>query len=75
MHRYDFTVLNGDDTIAAAYSIALPNSRAAWPQVTELADKFDGPGCRIRITNEVGEVVILVSVAADRHPISAEAAA
>lgn len=66
MERYDFTVLKGDETIAAARAVALEDPRAAWPRVAELAKNFDEPGCRIRVTNAAGEVVVLVGVAAAR---------
>lgn len=75
MEHYDFAVLKGDKTIATQKSIALPDSRAAWPQVVELAKKHDEPGCRIRVTNKDGDVVILVGIAAARRFIDDAAAA
>ena len=47
----------------------------AWPRVVELANKFDEPGRRIRVTNEAGDVVILVAVTAALHRIKIDAAA
>ena len=67
MERYDFEVLKGDETISAARSVALPDPRAAWPRVAELARKVAEPGCQIRVTNEAREMVILIGVAAARH--------
>ncbi len=60
-HRFD--VVKDDRAIAASQSVALRNLRAAWPRVVELASNVDEPGCRIRVVNEAGEVVILVGVA------------
>jgi hypothetical protein len=68
MERYDFAILRGDETIAAAQSIALPDPSAAWSRVAELAENIDEPGCRIRVTNGAGDVVVLVGIAAARHP-------
>jgi hypothetical protein len=68
MEQYNFAVLKGDETIAAIRSIALPDPSAAWSRVAELAKNVDEPGCRIRVTNEAGDVVVLVGIAAARHP-------
>src|ERR1700761_8030891 len=54
METYDFEVLRGDETVAAVHSIKLPNSKAVWPQVAELAKQVYEPGCRIRVTNRWG---------------------
>lgn len=66
MQRYDFAVLKGDETIAATNSIALPDLKAAWSHVTELARTVDEPGARIRVTNPAGEVEILAGVSIAR---------
>ncbi len=44
MQHYDFAVLKGDETIAARKSIELPDLKAAWSQVTELARTVNEPG-------------------------------
>jgi hypothetical protein len=62
MQRYDFVVLKGDETIAVKKSISLPDLKAAWCHVTELARTIDEPGSRIRVTNPAGEVEILAGV-------------
>ncbi len=62
MQRYDFAVLKDDETIAARKAIMLPNLKAAWSHVTELAQTIDAPGSRIRVTNPEGEVEILAGV-------------
>ena len=69
MQRYDFTVLKKDETVTATKSIALPDLKAAWRHVAELAKAFDEPGTRIRVTNSAGEVEMLagVSIARDFH--------
>jgi hypothetical protein len=75
MQRYDFTVLKKDETVTATQSLALPDLRAAWRRVAEMATAFDEPGTRIRVTNPDGEVEILagVSIARD-HASGAQAA-
>jgi hypothetical protein len=62
MQHYDFAVLKDDETIAARKSIALPDLKAAWVHVTELARTIGEPGSRIRVTNPAGEVEILAGV-------------
>jgi hypothetical protein len=66
MQHYNFAVLKNDETIAARKSIELPDLKAAWSQVTELARTIDEPGSRIRVTNRAGEVEILAGVAIAR---------
>ena len=66
MQHYNFAVLKNDETIATRKSIELPDLKAAWSQVTELARTIDEPGSRIRVTNRAGEVEILAGVAIAR---------
>ena len=79
MQRYDFVVLKGDETIAAKKSISLPDLKAAWRHVTELARRIDEPGSRICVTNPAGEVEILAGVSiakgvfARPHPLRSRA--
>lgn len=61
-----FEVLLGDETVATAPWVELPNSRALWPRVAELANKAYDPGCRIRVTDESGAIVIFIGVATAR---------
>jgi hypothetical protein len=67
MQRYDFEVVKGDETIVAARSVALPDLRAVWPRIAELARKVEEPGCRIRVTNDAREMVILIGISAARR--------
>lgn len=66
MQVYDFEVLKDGAVIAAKKKFALPDPRAAWPQIAKLARKFDEPGCKIRVKDEAGGIVILIGVAALR---------
>lgn len=68
---YDFAVLNGDEVIVKEESIALPDMKAAWSQVERLARSVDEKGCRIRVTDAKGEIVILVGVSSARHTLAA----
>jgi hypothetical protein len=54
MAVYDFEVLKDGAVIAANQTIALPDTRAAWPKVVELAKTFDKPGYKIRVRDEAG---------------------
>ena len=66
MHVYDFEVLKDGAIIAATRSFALADIRAAWPEIAKLAKRFDEPGCKIRVKDEAGRIVILTGVAAVR---------
>ena len=73
MGVYDFEVLKDGAVIAAEQTIALPDTRAAWPKIAELAKAFNDPGHKIRIKDEAGGIVILIGVTALRRcadPIS-----
>ncbi len=58
--------LKGDETITAIKSIALPDLKAAWSHVTEIAKTINEPGSRIRVTNPAGGVEILAGVSIAR---------
>ncbi len=47
--------------------MALRDLKAAWPMVTEMAFNVSQSGCRIRVKDEAGAIVILTGVAAARH--------
>jgi hypothetical protein len=71
MGIYDFEVLKDDTVIAAKQAIALPDARAAWPKVAELAKTFNEPGHKIRVRDEAGGIVMLIGVVALRHSANA----
>jgi len=62
--RYDFKVKKCDETIVVMQSVALPNMESLWSEVVALAQTFNEVGSRIIVTNELGEIVILVGIAA-----------
>jgi hypothetical protein len=74
MHLYDFEVLRDGAVIAARRAIGLPDTRAAWPEIARLAKSFDEPGCKIRVLDEWGRIVILIGVVAARRHLSVRAA-
>ena len=74
MHLYDFEVLQDGAVIAARRAVGLPNTRAAWPEIAWLAKRFDQPGCKIRVQDESGRIVILIGVATVRRHASVGAA-
>ena len=67
MGVYDFEVLKDGAVIAAEQTVALPDTRAAWPKIAELAKAFDEPGHKIRVKDEAGGIVILIGVMALRR--------
>jgi hypothetical protein len=75
MRFYDFSVLKGDETIAARKSVELPDLKAAWAHVAELARTIDEPGSWIRVTNRDGEVEILAGVTIARSGLATAQAA
>jgi hypothetical protein len=72
---YDFEVLSGDRVVSARRSVALRDLKGAWPMITEMALATDEAGCRIRVTDETGAIVILTGVAAARRHAVADIAA
>jgi hypothetical protein len=70
LERYDVQVMERDETVAARF-IELTNPAALWSRIAELAKAVYAPGRTIRVTNQLGEMVILTGVAtAIRHASS-----
>jgi hypothetical protein len=63
MARYDFEVIEGGEAIESVRSIELQNPKALWSRIAELAKKVYAPGRTIRVTNHLGEMIILIGVA------------
>ena len=63
MKHYECEVLKDGAVIVAAHLIALPNPAAAWSKIAELARTVERQGCKIRVKDEAGGIVILVGVA------------
>ncbi len=53
----------------------MPELKSAWSVVTEMALSASEAGCRIRVTDEAGAIVILIGVAAARRHANADIAA
>ena len=70
MEHFDIDISKGDRRIAAERSVALNNPRDVWPIIAALANKFATQGSQIRVTNEAGEIVILVGVTLSRLEMS-----
>ena len=62
MELFDIEVVQRGEIIAAERSIALENSKAAWPRIAEVARTCKRAGAQIRVMNEAGEITILVGV-------------
>ena len=67
MESYDFEVLNGDDTIATV-RLAMQGPKGLWPSIMELAQSC-APGCRIRVTDQSGEMIVFVGVTTARRAL------
>jgi hypothetical protein len=61
--RYDFKVKKCDETIVVMRSVALPDMDSIWSEVVALAQSLNEAGSRIVVTDEAGEIVVLVGVA------------
>jgi hypothetical protein len=71
VQRYDFEVMEGDETVAAERSVELSSPTAVWSRIAELAKALYAPGRTIRVRNQLGEMVVLIGVAAAlRHASS-----
>jgi hypothetical protein len=62
VEHYEFSVWDANEAIAAMRSAALADLRAAWEVVVELAQSVETVGGRIRVTNQAGDLLILVGV-------------
>jgi hypothetical protein len=66
MKHYDFEVLKDGAIVVAERSIVLPELAAVWSKIAELARAVEEPGCKIRVKDQTGRIVILVGVATAR---------
>ena len=62
MRVYDFEVLRDGAVVAAERCVPLTDPRAAWPEIERLARRHNQPGCKIRVKDEHGRIVILTGV-------------
>ena len=66
MKLHDFEVLKGDRVVLARRSVVIDNLKDAWPVITEMEMTTKEAGCRVRVTDETGAIVILIGVATAR---------
>ena len=66
MENYFFKLLKDDGSILAVHSAAHRELRAVWADVADFARRSDMTGGRIVVTNQSGEVLILVGAATAR---------
>jgi len=62
MRLYDFEALIDGTVVAAERAVRLSDPRSVWAEVERLARLYDEPGCRIRVTDESGRIVVLTGV-------------
>jgi hypothetical protein len=67
MVTYNFNVFNSDQSVAAIQSVVLGNPRAVWSKVTELAWNIGESGGQIKVTDQLGRLVVLVGVNSARR--------
>lgn len=76
LENYFFKLLKDDGAILAVYSAAHRELSAVWAQIADFARRPDLTGGRIIVTNQSGEIVILVGAATARSfPIVSKGAA
>jgi hypothetical protein len=66
VENYFFKLLKDDGAILAVHSAAHRELSAVWAQITGFARRPDMNGGRIVVTNQSGEIVILVGAATAR---------
>lgn len=73
VENYFFKLLKSDGAILAIHSAAHSELSAVWSDVANLARGLDMIGGRIVVTNQSGEVVILVGAATARsYPLASK---
>jgi predicted 2-oxoglutarate/Fe(II)-dependent dioxygenase YbiX len=66
VEHYSFKLQKNDGAVLSVCSAAFSNMTAVWSEVAELAEREDLTGGRIVVTNQLGEVLILVGAATAR---------
>lgn len=69
MTPYLFEVLK-DGAVIDKRSVVLPHIRHAWHEIARLAERFGGPGHKIRVKDQDGGIVILTGVGAVRRRLA-----
>jgi hypothetical protein len=64
--RYDFEVIEGDETISSLRAVELRNLGAVWGYIRELTKKVSAPKSRIRVMDQSGAILISVGIATAR---------
>jgi hypothetical protein len=67
MEQFDFAVLNENVTIATIAAV-VEGSKSFWPRIMELSEIYP-PGCQIRVTDQSGEMIMLVGVVTARQAL------
>jgi hypothetical protein len=63
---YDIEVPQGDETMWSLRSVELPDPRAVWGHIAELAKRVSAPKARIRVMDQSGAILISIGIAAAR---------
>ncbi len=64
METYHIGILKQDKTLLFDKQVDLGGSQDLWPEIVAIARGCKDRNCRIRVTNEAGEVVVLAGVSA-----------
>ena len=75
MQLYNFEVLSGEDIVAVQHSVPLHDTKAAWPKIAKIAKSISLPGCRIRVREQSGAIVILIGAATAQRYAESSASA
>jgi len=66
VEHYSFKLQKNDGAVLSVRSAEFSNITAVWSEVADLAEREDLTGGRIVVTNQLGEVLILVGAATAR---------
>jgi hypothetical protein len=64
MERFGFEIQQGEATLSTLRSVETRGPRAMWQRVAELAKSVGAPGCRIKVKDQSGQIVLLIGVSA-----------
>ena len=73
MPSYDFEVWQGERALHCVRGVQIERPVEAWDRVGSLVTQFDGPGCRIAVKDEQGDIAILVGARAAKQMLAARA--
>ena len=74
MADYSFEIKHAERVVHVVERVSLAAPREAWGVIEDLARKFDGPGLRIVVKDEAGDIVIMAGLVRPRNALEQSAA-